>query len=260
MMGHQVTVITGFPNYPIGIIPPEYRGKLVQKEEWDGINVIRTALLPVSTSHFFLRTLSHLSFLVSSSLESMGSGPCDVVICSSPPLEIALAGIFVSRLKGSPLVFEIRDLWPDDAIHLGLLKDQISIGIAKWVERLAYRRASKIVPVSPGFISYLLGEGVREWKIKVIANGTDVRLFQGHPPQTAIDRRPYANNRDFVVIYTGTHGLQHHLETVLETAWLLREHRDIRFVLVGDGKEKASIQQKQRQLALTNVQLLPTQP
>lgn len=168
MMGHQVTVITGFPNYPIGIIPPEYRGKLVQKEEWDGINVIRTALLPVSTSHFFLRTLSHLSFLVSSSLESMGSGPCDVVICSSPPLEIALAGIFVSRLKGSPLVFEIRDLWPDDAIHLGLLKDQISIGIAKWVERLAYRRASKIVPVSPASFLICSGRGYESGRSRLL--------------------------------------------------------------------------------------------
>lgn len=257
-LDHQVTVITGFPNYPTGVIPPEYRGKLVQTEEWDGIRVLRTALLPVSTSRFLLRTLSHLSFLISSSLRSLGSGPCDIVICSSPPLEIALAGIFISRLKRKPFVLEIRDLWPDDAIHLGLLKGRVPIAIAKWIEHLAYRRASMLVPVSPGFVPYLLREGVPEWKIRVIVNGSDVNVFRPDGAQSAMGR--HFPDGDFVVIYAGTHGLQHHLETVLETACLLREHQEIGFVLAGDGNEKTKLLEKQRQLGLTNVQLLPTQP
>lgn len=259
-MGHQVTVITGFPHYPSGAIPSEYRRKLAQTEECDGIQVLRTALFPASTSRFLLRTLSHLSFLISSALRSLGSGPCDVVISSSPPLEIALAGIFVSRLKRKPFVFEIRDLWPDDAIHLGLLKGRVPIAIAKWIERLAYRQAKRIVPVSPGFVPYLLSEGLPEPKVRVIINGTDVHLFRPEAAWSRVGRLFNADDGNFTVIYAGTHGLQHHLETVLETARLLAEHRNIRFLLVGDGREKAKLLAKRRQFGLTNVQFLPARP
>ena len=259
-MGHQVTVITGFPNYPSGGIPSEYRGRLFQREAWDGIQVLRTALFPASTSHFLLRTLSHFSFLISSLLRSLGSGPCDIVICSSPPLEIALAGVSVSWLKRKPFVFEIRDLWPDDVIYLGLLKGRAPIAIARWIERLVYRRASMIVPVSPGFVPYLLNEGVAEWKIRVIVNGTDVNLFRPEAVRSHVGRRFSAAQGHFTVIYAGTHGLQHHLETILETARLLAEYQDIRFLLVGEGSEKAKLLAKRQQLRLTNVQFFPAQP
>lgn len=262
-LGHHVTVITGFPNYPAGVIPREYRGKLAQTEEWDGIRVLRTALFPARTSRFLLRTLSHVSFQISSALRSLGSGLCDVVICSSPPLEIALTGIFISWLKRKPFVFEIRDLWPDDAIHLGLLKGKVPIAIARWIEHLAYCRASKVVPVSPGFVPYLLNASVSEQKIEVIVNGTNVDLFRpSHPtylPQG--DGCSQTGMKDgFIAIYTGTHGLQHHLETVLEAASLLKAHENIRFVLVGDGREKPGLLERKNQLGLNNVELLPTQP
>ncbi len=252
-MGHQVTVITGFPNYPSGTIPSEYRGRLFQREAWDGIQVLRTALFPASTSQFLLRMFGHLSFLISSVLRSLGSGSCDVIICSSPPLEIALAGIFVSWLKRKPFIFEVRDLWPDDAIQLGLLKGKAPIAIARWIEQLAYRQANKLVSVSPGFVPYLLKEGVPKWKIRVIIGGTDVNLFRPEAGRSHGDG-------DFTVIYAGTYGLQHHLETVLETARLLAPCEDIGFLLIGEGREKAKLLAKRRQLGLTNVQFSPSQP
>lgn len=264
--GHQVTVVTGFPNYPSGSIPPAYRGKLVQTEMWDGIRVLRTALFPASTSRFLLRMLNHLSFMVSSSLRSLGSGSCDVVICSSPPLEIALAGVFISWLKRKPLVLEIRDLWPDEVIQLNLLQGRVQIAVAKWIERLAYRQANRVVPVSPRFVPYLLGEGMPEQKIRVIINGTDIDLFR--PPDT-VNLPPASHELDqeatrpidkFVAIYAGTVGLTQHIETVLEAAQLLQEHEDICFILAGDGKEKPKLLEKQRQLGLANVQFLPIQP
>jgi len=259
-LGHQVKVITGFPNYPTGIRPPEYRGKLVQTEEWGGIQVLRTALFTASTSRFMFRTLSHFSFLLSSLLRSLGSGQCDVIICSSPPLEIALSGVLVSLIKHRPLVLEIRDLWPDEIIQPGYLRNPLLISVAKWVESIAYRRAVKIVPVSHGFVPYLVNEGVPDNKIEVNINGTDTTLFRPDASGAKLERKKLGLDSRFVAIYAGTHGLQHHLETVLEAANMLKSHSDIIFLLVGDGKEKNKLLTLQRKLSLRNVLFLPTQP
>lgn len=262
-LGHEVTVITGFPNYPTGVIPPEYCGKLVQSEELDGIRVLRTVLFPASTSRFFLRIVNHLSFMISSVFRSWSSGPCDVIICSSPPLEIALSGVLVSWLKRKSFIFEIRDLWPDDVIHLGLLKGNIPIAVARRIEKIAYNRASMVVPVSPGFVPYLVSVGVPERKIKAIVNGTNVDLFhpfrQGYPPCGEGCSEIWLKDC-FVVVYTGTHGLQHKLETVLDTAAILRKYSDIHFVLAGDGKEKKNLLERRHRLGLTNVHFKSTQP
>jgi len=259
-MGHQVTVITGFPHYPTGALPRQYRGKLAQTEALDGIQVLRTWLLPASTSHFVRRTLCHMSFTASAILRAVGTGHYDVIVCSSPPLEVALAGVVVSVIKRCPFVFEVRDLWPDEVIQGGQLRGRFPIAVAKLIERTVYRRAARLVAVSPGFVPYLQGEGVPLERITVLPNGTDVHLFRPDPRARAAVRTELGLGDAFVVGYAGTHGFQHHLETVLKAARMLLGQQDIRFLFVGDGKEKEMLVELGKEWGLSNVQFLPAQP
>jgi len=259
-MGHQVTVITGFPHYPTGIVQPQYRGKLVQTEELDGIRVLRTWLWPASTSHFLRRIACHISFAASAFLRAVGSGACDVIVCSSPPLEIALAGVAISTIKRRPFVFEVRDLWPDEPIQTGQLKGKFLIALARWIEHTVYCRAACLVAVSPGFVAYLQSQGVPHEKITVLPNGTDVNLFGANPQARTAVRVELGLEDAFVVGYTGTHGFQHHLETVLVAARMLLDQPGICFLFVGDGKEKSKLVDLGREWRLSNVQFLPTHP
>jgi len=128
--GHKVKVITGYPHYPTGVIPSEYGGKLWQRERMNGIEVLRTWLWPAASSQFWLRVFSHTSFMISAIFRSFMCGSCDIVLCSSPPLEVALAGVVISAVKKCSFILELRDLWPDEIIQSGLLRSRILITLA----------------------------------------------------------------------------------------------------------------------------------
>ncbi len=262
-LGHEVTVITGFPNHPTGIIRPEYRGHFVKRENVDGIELLRTWIYCAANKGFARRVFNFLSFFFSSFiLGALLTRRPDVIVGTSPQFFCAVSAYLLSCLKRVPFVFEVRDIWPQSAVELGALKNPLIIRGLEAMELLLYRRASLIVIVAESTRPYLLAKGIPPEKIALIPNGIDaLYLESAGRAATAETIRAETGLKDkFIVSYIGTHGLSHALEAVLRAAEMLRAEAAIHFLLVGEGAEKDRLKQLAAELKLDNVTFLKEQP
>jgi len=249
----EVIILTGFPNHPTGVIPEDYRGKSFLREDVDGIKIIRTYIFATANKGFIKRILSYISFMFSSIIQGTGtSGKQDVIIASSPQFFVGIAGYIISRLKSIPFIFEIRDLWPESIVQLGLLKSKFVISILEWIEIFLYKRAAHIIAVTDSTVDILVKRGIQKEKISVIKNGVDLKLFNYQDNQTSLKDK-YGFKDKFIVSYIGTHGLSHALDKVLESAELIKDKKDIVFLLVGEGAEKEKLQIVAKEKSLSNV-------
>jgi colanic acid biosynthesis glycosyl transferase WcaI len=263
--GHEVTVLTGFPNHPTGIVPPEYRRKfrrLVTRDEQHGVNVVRTWLLPLPNRKAYERILNYSSFCISSATTGVFLDKPDLVIATSPQLLVGLSGWWLAACNGVPFVFEVRDLWPESlaAVGAGSQNSLLHRSLAKMAGFL-YRSCDRLVVVTPAFKEYLIEKWrVPEDKIFVIENGVETSVFSRLSPHIAIRHALGAEDK-FVASYIGTIGHAHGLETVLEAAALLRDSApQVLFVLVGEGAEKARIVSMARSRGLSNLRFVDQQP
>ncbi|MEE8289947.1 MAG: sugar transferase, partial [Candidatus Tectomicrobia bacterium] len=263
--GHQVTVLTGFPNHPTGIVPTEYRRKmrrLTLHEKLDGIEVIRTWLYPAPNRRAGERILVNGSYCASACLRGSFLPRPDLVIATSPQLLIGLSGWWISRLKGRPFVFEVRDLWPESLLASGIGRENSFL--IRGLDRLAsflYHQCDRIVVVTEAFKENLARQrGIPEEKIDVIENGVEIEEFCPRVDSHDLRER-FGFNGKFVVSYIGTMGYAHGLEVVLEAARNLKEvQRDALFLLVGEGAEKEKLQARAESELLSNVRFLNQQP
>ena len=258
--GHEVTVVTGLPNHPTGIIAPEYRGAIFRRETLDGMTVFRNWLYATPNEGFIKRTLSHLSFMLSTMvLTTPRLRGYDVIVVSSPAFFVVISAWVMSRLRGIPYVFEVRDLWPGIFIELGILRNRTLIRVLEGVEMFLYRRAAKVVVVTHSFRDILIRRGLAASHVATITNGVDTEAFRPGPRTNEI-RAAHGLENKFVVLYIGAHGISHALSAVLQSAQALQHDRDIAFVFVGEGAEKRMLIEKAAQLGLTQVRFLPGQP
>jgi len=176
----------------------------------------------------------------------------DLVMGTSPPLFQALSAWFVAKLRRKPFLLEVRDLWPAFAIECGVLRNPVLIWLARRLERFLYARATHLLVNSPAYRDYLLDLGIPASKITFIPNGVDVQMFDCDDQRARL-RAELRLNDEFVVMYAGALGLANDIDTVLNAAYLLRNDPRIHFVLVGDGKERARLEQIKDQRELTNV-------
>src|SRR2546423_6056979 len=256
--GHSVTVLTGLPNYPTGIVPGAYRGRFRIEEKLDGVRVIRTWVYATPNRGFARRLLNHLSFAFSS-LAAMGLlGRVDVFFVESPPLFIGLAALVFRWLKRTPYVFNVSDIWPESAVELGALRNRFAIRIAEMFEMHLYRKAARVSVVTPGMLERLAARGVPRAKLVVLTNGVDTEIYQPATTRSDMAQKLGLAGRK-VFLYAGTHGLAQGLDTILEAARLTRDP-DILYVLAGDGAEKESLMKKAVAEKIANVRFVPNQP
>lgn len=183
----------------------------------------------------------------------------DVVLSTSPQFFNGLAGYFVGKMRRIPWVLEIRDLWPESIVTVGAIKSQAVIKMLEWIERFAYRNADHIVPVTDSFKVYILGKGIEAGKITVVKNGVD--LAQYRPVDGASElAEELGLTGKFIVSYFGTHGMAHHLETILDAARRLNNSPNIVFLMVGDGAERQTLVRMRDTMGLKNVMMLDQQP
>jgi glycosyltransferase involved in cell wall biosynthesis len=255
--GHTLTIIAS----PVSYLTGKSRSGRVPWVERStpepGITLIRTYTYAALHRSFVHRVLSFLSFMASSFSVGLGVKNVDLVWGTSPPIFQGVTAWLLARLKRVPFLFEVRDLWPAFAIDVGVLRNPLLIKLSLWLERFLYRRADRMMVNSPGFIQHVTQRGAR-W-VELIPNGADPSMFDpaadGHALRTAhnlADR--------FVVLYAGAHGMSNDLGILLQAAEQLHSHPEIYFVLVGDGKEKATLQAEAARLNLSNVLFLPPVP
>ncbi len=254
--GHQVTIIASPVSYLTGTAKARIGWKDRQVDDL-GVEIIRAYTLPALHRSFVWRVFSFLSFMVSSFLIGLSVKKVDLVWGTTPPIFQGVTAWLLARLKRVPFLFEVRDLWPAFAIAVGVLKNRTLICLSEWLEKFIYRRADHIVVNSPGFIEHVKLRGGKQ--IDLIPNGADPEMFD--PQLGGEDFRNQHNlGMDFVVLYAGAHGLSNDLGVVLEAAELLKTDKGLRFVLVGDGKEKPALMNQAGSRNLTNVLFLPPAP
>jgi glycosyltransferase involved in cell wall biosynthesis len=258
--GHEVTVVTCAPNHPRGMVYEGYRNKLFQREEIDGIQVVRVWTYVTANEGFLKRTLNYLSYMVVAVLVAPFLSRCDVVLSTSPQFFNGLAGYLVSCLKHVPWILEIRDLWPESIVAVGAITNRQVIRLLEGLELFAYRKADHLVVVTDAFKAHMLSRGISSNKVTVIKNGADFSLYKKPPHGHTNLLRELGLEGKFVASYFGTHGMAHHLETVLEAAHELREWKDIVFLLVGDGAERSRLVTMRDEKKLSNVVMLDQQP
>lgn len=257
--GHRVTVLTTRPNYPTGIVPPEYRGKLLQFEMIDGVKVVRAWNYTSPNKGFLRRIFSQLSFGgFASFLGARAVGRPDIVLVYSPPLFNAIAVRTMARLKRCPFIFMVADLWPESAVQFGVLHNPLLIKISEWLEWSTYQKASLVWVVSEGVRNLLIQRGLPAERIFLIPNGVDTVRFRPLPKIQA--RAEFGWDDRFTVLYAGTHGLAHGLQTIIKAAEQLRHRDDIHFVLAGDGEEKEDLIAYAQAHNLENITFMDAQP
>lgn len=258
--GDEVTVLTGMPNHPTGIIPTEYRGKLRVEERVDGYRVVRTWLYATPNEGIVKKTLGHLAFMFSAVLlGARRAGPADVVVVSSPTFFSIFSARVLARLRRAKLVVEIRDLWPAAMVELGVLTNRTLVGVLERLELANYRAADAVVVVTEGFRQDLIGRGVPAAKVHTVRNGADVERFARPPAGAAVAdmrRRLNAPEDGVLVLYLGAHGISHSLGTVVDAAVKLAGEGDhVHVALVGEGAEKAAIAARVASAGVPNVSM-----
>jgi colanic acid biosynthesis glycosyl transferase WcaI len=259
--GHHVTMIAEIPNHPSGIIPPEYRGKFYERTDLHGIDVVRVWVKASPVKTFRHRLLFYLSYMLNATLAALliARGRYDVLYASSPPLFVGGAALIISYLRRVPLVFEVRDLWPESAVTLGELRNPRFIRWATRLEKACYNRAELVVVTAQEIVDCLIERGIPRGKLALVRNGANVELFKRDCETRRLVRARLGLEDKFLVLYAGLHGLAYDLEGILDVASDLQFEPDIRFLLIGDGPTKERVQQCAYELDLQNVIFLPPQ-
>lgn len=262
--GHDVTVLTGFPNHPDGVLRPEYRRpfrRLIYSEHAQGVRVVRSWLLPLPNRKPYQRILNYSSFFASAAIAGSFLQRPDVVIASSPQLLVGLAGWWIARVNCVPFVFEVRDLWPESLVAVGVGDSNSTLHrMLSKIAGFLYRQADRIAVVTPAFREYLVSRWqVLAEKISVVPNGVETKLFCPQPASSVLRSELGAQGK-FVVSFIGTLGLAHGLDTLLAAAETLQFiEPDILFMLVGEGADRERIVNLAQFKRLKNVRFVSQQ-
>ena len=249
--GHRVTIIASPVSYITGATTIASSKALP-----DGVEILRAPVYAAHHKSFIHRMLAFLSFMWSSFWLGLRVKNVDVVWGTSPPIFQGVTAWALARLKGRQFLFEVRDLWPQFAVAVGVLRNPLLIGASEWLERSLYRGADVVMVNSPAFLSHVQARGAK--RVELVPNGADPAMFDPSRAGTAF-RHAHGLGDGFVALYAGAHGMSNDLDVVLDAAALLAG-RHVRVALIGDGKEKPALERRAAALGLSNVIFLPPLP
>ena len=249
--GHELVIVASDLNYQTGQRTVERAG-LFAEQMIDGVRILRAYIFPALHRSYFWRIISFLSFMFTSMWTAFTVKNVDIIMGTTPPIFQAVSAWFVALIRRKPFLLEVRDLWPEFGVSMGVLKNPIVIALARWLENFLYARATHILVNSPAYKEYMLGKGVSENKITYIPYGTDVDMFNPDLDGSPV-RKKFGLENKFVVLYAGALGQANDIDTILRAAERLNHESQIRFVLFGDGKERARLESESKRMNLTNV-------
>lgn len=236
--GHDVEVLTGFPNYPGGRLYEGYRLRPISRELVDGIRVTRVAVYPSHDASAIRRVWNYLSFALSGAIGALTVRRPDVAYVYHPPATAALPALVLKLFRGVPFVYDIQDLWPDSLEATGMVRSKRVLDVVAWGMGRIHRHAARITVLSDGFRRVLTERGVPDRKIVTIPNWTDEAQLSAdaHPVSSRAERGMRADGPErFRVTFAGNVGTVQALHVLVDAAQLLRDRDDIVFTIVGDG-------------------------
>ncbi len=256
--GHELVIVASDVNYQTGQRTVEQSG-LFTEQKLDGVRVFRTHITSGLHRNYAARVQSFLSFMFRSIRVSMRVQDVDLVMGTTPPIFQAFSAWYVAWRRHKPFLLEVRDLWPEFAIGMGVIKNRFIIGLARMLERFLYRHADGILVNSPAYTDYLQQKSVSLKKITCIPYGADLDMFTPAVDGTRI-RKQLGMEKKFIVLYAGALGEANDIYTILRAANRLKANTEIVFIFVGDGKERPRLQAEAERLGLKNVLFGGTRP
>ena len=249
--GHELVIVASDLNYQTGQRTVARTGVFAE-QNFDGVRVLRSYIYPALHRSYFWRVISFFSFMFSSVWTALQVRDVDLVMGTTPPIFQAVSAWFVAWMRRKPFLLEVRDLWPEFGVSMGVLKNPVVIALARWLEMFLYARATHILVNSPAYKEYMIGKGVSENKVTYIAYGTDVDMFNPGVDGSSIRAELGVDNK-FVVLYAGALGQANDIDTILRAAERLNDEDKICFVIFGDGKERTRLQSEAERMKLSDV-------
>ena len=249
--GHELVIVASDLNYQTGQRIVKHRG-LFTEQVIDGVRILRSYIYPELHRSYFWRIVSFFSFMFSSLWTALFVKDADIIMGTTPPIFQALSAWFVAWLRRKPFLLEVRDLWPEFGIDMGVIRNPMVIVPARWLENFLYKHATHILVNSPAYKEYMIGKGVPEKKITFIPYGTDINMFNPSVDGSHI-RKKFGLEEKFTVVYAGAVGQANDIDTVLRAATRLQDESKICFVMFGDGKERARLEAEARHKNLDNI-------
>jgi glycosyltransferase involved in cell wall biosynthesis len=256
--GNQVTVFTCFPTYNLKVVPDQYRRGICMEEVQDGISVHRIRVPAFSRTSKIARGIEHFAYGIWLTALTLPSPRPDVAMVFSPPLPLPWFICLAGKLRHMPVVVNIQDLFPREAVELGMLTNLLLIRLFEAMERQVYRLAARVTVHSPGNKEHVVQHGGRSERVHTVYNWVDTDWIQPGQRNNEFARQHGLNGR-FVVSYAGTMGWAQDMGTIIDSAERLRDNPNILFLLVGDGVEKEKAQTRSAELGLKNILWLPMQ-
>ncbi|HOL32775.1 MAG TPA: glycosyltransferase family 4 protein [Anaerohalosphaeraceae bacterium] len=259
--GHQIEVLTGFPNYPAGKLYDGYRIRMLQREVLEGIDVIRVPLYPSHDNSAWRRILCYTSFGLSASLIGpWAAKQADIVYLMQGPMTLGLPALILKLFKRIPFVIHIQDIWPDSLLSTGMFNSKIGLKLLNGWCNFVYKHAAKIITIAPGMKQRLIERGVPENKIEVVYNWCDqAQICPAEKNQELAKSLGMAGR--FNVVFAGNMGKAQALEPVLDAAKIVADRQpQVQFVFIGSGVCVEELKQKAADMGLTNVLFLPRRP
>ena len=253
--GHEVTVITCFPNYPQGRVYPGYKNSLCKTEWMDGIKVVRVWSYMTANKGFIKRIIDFISFSVTSFIAGLFQ-KCDVIVATSPQFFTALSGRTLHFFKRRPWIMEVRDLWPDSIKAVGAMKESPVLKYFSKEELWCYKSACKIVVVTNSFKREISNKGIPAEKISVVKNGANTDLFKPRAKSPELLKKLGLEGRR-VLGYVGTLGMAHKIDFLIDC---VKELDDYALMILGNGAERDNIKQKIESEGLKNIVLIDSVP
>jgi glycosyltransferase involved in cell wall biosynthesis len=255
-LGHNVTVITGAPNFPKGKVFKGYKNRLYQSELVNNLTVKRVWTFITANKGFLLRIIDYISFMVSSLVCGIFTKKHDVIIATSPQFFTLISGYFISLFKRTPLVLEIRDLWPESIVAVGIIKESSwVITILHKIAFFLYSRSTMVICVTESFKKDLIKKGVDKNKIFVVENGfnLDTNLIPNKSIKE-IESQYNIKQEDFTISFTGTVGMAHGLEIILNSAKTI--NKKMKFLIIGDGASRSELLEQAKKEQLDNINFI----
>jgi len=259
--GHEVEIITAFPYYPEWRVWDGYRGRLHLKERIKNVALRRVwHYVPTQGSNLLQRLTHDLSFTLSAFFAGLFAGSSDVILCVCPPPTLALTAYFLSQIRKNPFVIVLTDLASDAAVATGIMKDGLFVGAARGLEGFVYRKSDRIVCICRGFVERLTARGVAPSKLLLIHLWGDTHQVYPIAGATKFRAENQLAGQDFLVMHTGNMGKKQDLLNVVQAAELSQDLPHLVWLLVGQGEERAVLEEAINQRKLRNIRLLPLQP
>lgn len=248
---HELVIVASDLNYQTGKRTIQRKG-IFAEQTIEGVKILRSYIYPALHHSYFWRVISFFSFMFSSIYTALQIKDVDLILGTTPPIFQAVSAWFVAWIRRKPFLLEVRDLWPEFGVSMGVLKNPIVIWLARWLEKFLYKRATHILVNSPAYKEYMINKHVPADKITFIPYGTDIDMFNPNIDGSSIRKELNLEDK-FVVLYAGALGQANDIDTILRAAKRLNENNKIRFVLFGDGKERERLQNKANEMNLSNV-------